>query len=133
GAVMPAPLHDISRTQDGRRTAAPPLLHLAAERARPAQVADAAVREWRYVHDALSPLIGQRGAAALYRRTLHAARADRPWLDAAYLGAVEPGDFSSFHAALSQQDGVVAAGAHDGLLRALRDLLANLIGQSLTD
>ncbi|MBG9389288.1 hypothetical protein [Caenimonas aquaedulcis] len=115
------------------RAPTPPLLRLAADGARPGQVADAAVREWNYVHGALSPLIGQRGAASLFRRVLHLARADRPWLDAAYLGNSGPGDFASFHAALSRQESLIAAGAHDEMLRALRGLLANLIGLSLTD
>ena len=48
------------------------------------QIADAAVAIWARVHAALAPLIGQRGSAALYKRSLHLARADYSWLVAAF-------------------------------------------------
>jgi hypothetical protein len=132
---MATPLHTV-RANDaeagGSPQPVPLLVRLAAEGALPSQVADAAVREWKQVHDALAPLIGQSGATALYRRAVHLARADRPWLDPAFLGAVTPGDFSAYRDAMAQQDSAIAAGAHDETQRALRALLINLIGPSLT-
>jgi len=105
---------------------------LAAGGATPDQVADAAVSVWRAVHAALSPVIGAAGVAALYKRTLHLQREDRPWLDDAYYGAVKPGDFTSLRSSLSRQDSVIAAGAHDAMIRSLVGLLSELIGPSLT-
>lgn len=77
-------------------------------------------------------MIGQGGVAALYKRTLHLASIDHPWLAAAYQGAGLPGDFTSLRAALSQQDSISAAAAHEAMVRILRDMLANLVGPSLT-
>ncbi|WP_053076534.1 hypothetical protein [Caenimonas sp. SL110] len=95
--------------------------------------ADAAVAAWTALHDALAPVIGQGGAAALYKRALHLARVDYPWLAAAYEGAATPGNFSSLHAALAAQDTPVAAAAHATIVRTLNDLLSTLIGPSLTE
>jgi hypothetical protein len=77
-------------------------------------------------------VIGARGISALFKRSLHLAHADYPWLAAAYEGAVEPGDFTSLRAALSRQTGEHAAAAHDAMVQTFNDLLANLIGGSLT-
>lgn len=106
---------------------------LSAGSANAAQIADAAVSIWGAVHAALSAVIGQRGVAALYKRSLHVACTDYPWLAAAYEGALQPGDFTSLHAALAQQDAAIAAAAHDATMQILHDVLANLIGLSLTD
>jgi hypothetical protein len=96
------------------------------------QIADAAIDVWSAIDAALAPVIGHRGSAALYRRSLHLARADYPWLAAANDGGAAPGDFAPLHAALLQQTGVHAAAAHDAILRIFHELLAELIGRSLT-
>ncbi len=106
---------------------------LAADGASALQIADAAVAIWSSVHIALFPLIGQRGSAALYKRSLHLAQSKCPWLAAAYSGATKPGDFASLHLVLSQQSAVAAAGAHDAMVQTHHDLLSDLIGRSLTD
>jgi len=105
---------------------------LAAESGDARRIADAAVAVWRAVDAALYPVIGQRGSSALYKRSLHLASAHYPWLEAAYGGALEPGDFASLAAALAQQTPVQAAAAQDALLQTFHDLLADLIGRSLT-
>ncbi|MBI5275085.1 MAG: hypothetical protein HY854_01375 [Burkholderiales bacterium] len=86
------------------------------------------------MHAALAPVIGARGVAALYRRTLFLATAGHPWLaDAvAAAGSEAPGDFSALHAALAGRDAPGAAAAQRGLLQALRGLLDRLIGPALT-
>lgn len=105
---------------------------LAASDADARQVADAAAAMWRDIEAALSPVIGQRGIAALYQRSLHLAGADHSWLTAAYEGALQPGDFSALRATLSGQTVSDAAAAHAAMLQIFRDLLDNLIGRSLT-
>lgn len=97
-----------------------------------AKIADASAAAWAAVDGALSPIIGPRGVAALYRRSLHLALEDHPWLAAAYEGARQPGDFASLRAALSQQTAQNAAAAHDAVLTTFQDLLDSLIGRSLT-
>ncbi|MDP3762062.1 MAG: hypothetical protein Q8R01_16255 [Ramlibacter sp.] len=95
-------------------------------------IADGAVAVWTAIDAALSPVIGARGNAALYKRSLHLARAQHPWLAAAFEGAVQPGDYSALRSALAQQTAANASQAHDALLRIFHDLLADLIGRSLT-
>lgn len=96
------------------------------------RVAAASVAAWRAIDAALAPIVGRRGIAALYKRSLHLVLTDYPWLAAAYEGALEPGDFDSLRAALSQQTAANAATAQDAMLQTFQDLLDNLIGRSLT-
>jgi hypothetical protein len=105
---------------------------LAASGADAGQVAQAAVVAWTAVDRALSPIIGARGMAALYKRSLHLALTEYPWLAVAYEDALQPGDFASLRVALSQQAATNAAAAHDAMLQTFEDLLNNLIGRSLT-
>ncbi len=105
---------------------------LASDGADARQIADASVAIWRAIDGALSPVVGQRGSAALYQRSLHLTRADYPWLAAAYESAADPGDFAALHSALAQQTAGQAAAAHDGMVQNFIDLLADLIGESLT-
>jgi hypothetical protein len=98
----------------------------------PQGIADAAVAVWTAIDVALSPVIGARGNAALYKRSLHLARAQHPWLAAAYDGAVQPGDYSALRTALAQQSATDASQGHEALLTTFHDLLADLIGRSLT-
>jgi hypothetical protein len=81
---------------------------------------------------ALSAVIGQRGSAALYERSLHLAQADYPWLGAAFANTAEPDRFGALRAALVQQTPQHAAAAHDFLLHTFTTLLADLIGASLS-
>lgn len=108
------------------------LERLAATGADARQVADASVLVWSAIDGALSPVIGPRGSGALYKRSLHLARVDFPWLTAAFDGVGNAGDFSALHTALSQQTALHAAAAHDAVLRIFHDLLSDLIGRSLT-
>lgn len=97
------------------------------------QVADAAVQTWRAVDAALSPIVGQRGVAALYKRSLVLARTQHPWLAAVHEDTRQPGDFTPLHAALIRQPDLAAAAAHEALLQTCRDVLARLIGAPLTE
>ena len=43
-------------------------------------VADAAIARWEAIREALAPVLGQRGVAALHRRALHLASVAHPCL-----------------------------------------------------
>ena len=95
-------------------------------------VAEATTSTLRAIDGALSPIISERGVAALYRRSLFLIRQNRPWLDSVYAVDATPGDYDALRIALSQQsDGDALHGA-DALLRTFHDLLVSLIGESLT-
>ena len=120
------------RFQHERRNLVKTLEQLAATGADARQIAEASVAVWSAIDGALSPVIGPRGSSALYKRSIHLARASYPWLAAAYEGAGRPGDFSALNVALAAQTAVHAAAAHDAVLKIFHDLLADLIGRSLT-
>ena len=108
------------------------LQSMAADGAGAAQVADAAVAIWVAIDTALAPVIGPRGSTALFKRSLHLTRAHYPLLAGTYDAAGSSGDYSNLRAVLSQQSPTDAAAAHDSMLRTFHDLLAELIGRSLT-
>jgi hypothetical protein len=108
------------------------LAPFAAEGADAGQVADAAIAVWQAIDRALSPVIGQRGSAALVERSMHLVRESYPWLGRAGDAAAERDEFAALRAALAQQAPGHAAAAHDSMLQTFLSLLADLIGESLT-
>lgn len=113
----------------GQRTVS----RLVAEGANAHQAADATVATWRDIHTALSPIVGKRGVAALYARSLHLTRAAHPLLADVQDGAFSFDEFASLHAALSRQAAPNAAAASAALLQTFIDLLTKLVGASLTE
>jgi hypothetical protein len=111
---------------------ATPLKRPAAEGADAERVAAASVGAWEAIHASLSPVIGARGSAALFKRTLHLARRGHPWLEAVHYGVFQAGDFGSLRTVLARQSAAEAAAAHDLMQQQLQDLLAELISPSLT-
>lgn len=109
------------------------LAQQAAIGADPEQIADLALSIWRGVDAALSPIIGQHGVAALYKRSLYLTRAEHPCLTAVYEGQLGPGEFATLQTALSLQTSEDASAANAALLQNFHDLLAKLIGAALTE
>jgi hypothetical protein len=97
----------------------------------PLAAADAAVAAWEEIRTLLAPVLGQRGVAALYRRSVHLTLARYPWLAPAYEAPAQAADLAALHAALEAQDATVAAAASAELLANFRALLTNLIGDAL--
>lgn len=82
---------------------------------------------------ALSPVIGARGVAALYQRSIHLAQQDYPCLKGADAGEPGPSQFEALRAILaSQPEPRAARDASTALLRTFTDLLAGMIGAKLT-
>lgn len=97
------------------------------------EFAAGAASTWRAIDAALSPVIGQRGVATLYQRSVQRAAATVPCLLAARDEAMQPGDFAALHALLAALPITEATAANDTLLQTFYDLLASLIGPSLTE
>ena len=96
------------------------------------QVADAIVAIWLEIDQALHPIIGHRGVAALYNRSLHLTAVAYPWLaidQPAVPAAVDPAGLRS---ALVQQAAAEAAAGGSALFLTFHELLASLVGTSLT-
>jgi len=99
-----------------------------------AQTADLAIATWRKIDDALSPIIGHAGTAALFKRSLYLAGADQPALTAMAEVETAPGDFALLRETLAQQSSAHAAAAvQAALLQTFLDLLTSLIGSALTE
>ena len=94
-------------------------------------VADAAVARWESMVDALAPVLGKRGIAVLYRRTLYVAGRTHPCLLLARESA-ERVCFEPLHRVLLAQSANQAAMATDASIQTFHELLNSLIGIALT-
>jgi DNA-binding GntR family transcriptional regulator len=118
--------------QQGQRWPAP-LAGRVADGADAEQVADAIVAVWQEIDQALHPIIGHRGVAALFSRSLSLTAAAYPWLaigQPAVPAAIDP---SGLRAALMQQAAAEAAAGGNALFHRFHELLASLVGPSLTE
>jgi len=97
------------------------------------EVAASIAATYRDIEGALSPIIGARGVAALCNRSVHVARQSYPWLAGLEAGSQATMDVDSLTSLISQQTPSDAAAAGGLLLQTFHELLASLIGGSLTE
>ena len=98
-----------------------------------ADIAHAAREVWQHIDASLSPIIGPRGVAALYRRSVHLLRRDHPSLDALHPEAVAADHFAELQRASDLQPPDGALDMNAAMLETFRDLLTKLIGASLSE
>lgn len=98
-----------------------------------AQIADEIVIMFEEINDVLSPIIGRRGVDALYKRSLHLAVPAYPWLADARDGIQEFMDPAKLKSTLCAQSPASAAAGGGVVLQTFHDLLASLVGPSLTE
>ncbi len=99
-------------------------------------VAASIVQLWQQMDEALRPILGTRGVAALLRRTLFLAKERFPWLAEAYAASEISSDRSSvdvLRRVLAEQPASAAATGGAALLQTFHDLLVGMIGMELTD
>lgn len=106
---------------------------LAAKGADARRIAHLSASTWRDIDAALSPIVGPRGVAALFNRSLFVTSAHYPCLTAVRESDSPPGEFATLQATLAQQTTSNAASASDALLQTFKQLLTKLIGGSLTE
>ncbi len=87
----------------------------------------------RGIEQVLSSIVGPRGVAALYQRSLHLAHHAFPWLPDASTSTPTALDLRPLVAALAGQSAADAAKAGARVLREFYALLTTLIGPSLTE
>lgn len=97
------------------------------------QVAGMVASAFRGIDQALTPIIGQRGVAALYKRSMHLASPTHPWLPRSREGVHPAMDVAALTTELALQPAAAAAAAGDQLLQTFCELMISLIGPSLTD
>lgn len=97
------------------------------------QVADAMASTWQAIDAALSPVIGHRGVAMLYKRSLHVTRAAHPWLTGTSEDGPATMDLVALKSVFAQQSSTHAIAAGGAFLQTFHELLSSLIGLSLTE
>ncbi len=105
----------------------------ASDGASPRQVAEMVASAFRSIDEALTPIIGQRGVAALYKRSMHLASQTHPWLPRSREGVHPAVDVAALTTELALQTAAAAAAAGGQLLQTFCELLISLIGSSLTE
>jgi hypothetical protein len=95
-------------------------------------IAAATVAIWPQISAQLAPVIGARGVDVLLDRSLHLTSVSFPWLTsgAEHGRTLVLGDIKT---CLGRQEAAAAAAASCELVSAFCELLATLIGDSLTD
>jgi hypothetical protein len=123
GPVMPSPVSRLIA----------PLAQRVGEDASAARIADAVIATWREMDAILSPIVGTRGVAALYRRSLHLTAATHPWITVQPEGLPPEMDLAGLRSMIAQQNSADAVAGSTALLQAFHDLLGSLIGAALTE
>ena len=98
-----------------------------------AQIAAAVIAIWDEIDDALTPIVGPLGMVALYRRSLHLAAAHHPWLAGRDEGVLTDTDPAVLKSVLARRSSADAAAGGSAFLNTFHELLASLIGPSLTE
>ena len=110
-----------------------PLLREPGARSEAGAFADTMVWAWKDINTVLKPLIGQGGVAALYSRSLHLTAKVHPWLAVRPNGVESAIDLDAIHTLLSGQSLADATAGGKAFLSTFHELLASLIGLSLTE
>ena len=97
------------------------------------EVAEVIAAAFRSIDQILAPIIGPRGLAALYKRTLHLARPACPWLPVIPDGVPPVMDLPALVTELEKRTAADSAAAGAQLLQILHTLLMTLIGELLTE
>lgn len=119
-----------TESEEGRRIAASLALRID-HTADIQHVADVIITMLQDTNTALAPIIGPKGVAALYRRSLHLCTSLHPRLATPYTRLADPLDLSDLRSLLIQQNQTDVVFFGEQLLKALYELLATLIGPSL--
>jgi hypothetical protein len=82
---------------------------------------------------ALSPIIGQRGVAALYKRSLYVLGASHPALTVLHENVLTTMDLDALRAVIADQGDADALAGSVALLHSFHALLTSLVGSSLTE
>ena len=110
-----------------------PLANRVRADAEASQVAEAVEAIWLEIDAALTPIVGQRGLVALYKRSLYVAATVHPWLDGLQEGVPPAMDLARIRTAFARQTGAAAVAGGCAMFHAIHDLLESMVGPSLTE
>ena len=109
------------------------LEHMAGAGADAPEIADFIVRVWQMIEAALTPIIGQRSVATLYKRSFYLASPQHPWLMEVHAGMQTSMDLATLKSRLLEHGSAEAAAAGGAALQMFHEVLTNLLGSSLTE
>ena len=109
------------------------LAERAGAKATAVQIADTAALAWQAIDAALTPIIGPRGVAALYKRSLHLNRHRHAGLGDVAQAVQTSIDTAPLKSALALQNPGEAAAIGAALFQTFYELLTTLVGPSLTE
>lgn len=113
--------------------AAASLIRQADNGASAAHIAESIIATWQQIDATLAPIIGRGGVAALYKRSLSLTAPAYPWLAGTYDGVQTSIDLAPLRSVLMHQSSASVAAAGGALLQTFNQLLASLVGTSLTE
>ncbi len=99
----------------------------------PVAISRSVVDVWTRIDDALAPIVGARGVAALHGRSLFVTARAHPWIGGRQTGVQLAMDLQSLRLALESQDAAEALRGATALFEAFNDLLTSMVGTALTE
>ncbi len=109
------------------------LMYRAGSGANAVQIADAFLLICQQIDSVLCPIVGQTGVAALYKRSLYLTGKNFPWLANSGHTFESPIEYDTLKNLLSEQNAATAHAGGSALLQTLYELLASMVGPSLTE
>lgn len=97
-----------------------PLANRVATDADPTRIAAVVLAIWEEVDDALTPIVGPLGLVALYRRTVHLAAVQHPWLAGRDEGLLTDTDPALLKSVLARRSSAEAAAGGNACWRRRR-------------
>lgn len=97
------------------------------------QIAEAIVSTWQEINTTLIPILGERGVAALYQRSLYLTASAHSWLTETYTGIQTPMNLDALKKVIAQQTSANAIAGGAAVLQTFYGLLASLVGPLLTE
>ncbi|WP_241093565.1 hypothetical protein [Xanthomonas sp.] len=100
------------------------------------RIAASVVSIWQQIEQALTPILGARGVAALFKRALFLTKDRYPWLEEAFAAIEASGGRSAadlFGLVLGRQSAASAAAGGAAFLSTFHAVLVSMIGPTLTE
>jgi len=97
------------------------------------RVASTVVAFWRDIEGQMTPIIGPRGVAALYGRSLYLTSRNFPWIGCLPNSAAATMDLTALRGALAWQSTALASEGGAALLLTFHTLLVSMVGGALTE
>lgn len=109
------------------------LVQKASDGADALQLAEFIVSAWQAIEASLSPIIGQRSVAILYKRSFYLASRKHSWLMNMHEGMRTTMNLEALKADLVEHTNFEIAAAAGAALQMFYEVLTNLVGASLTE